>query len=116
MPYNITDKVIEKQKAERERERERVLSNLKDILEELAPKYSFSKAHIFGSIVKAGRFRRNSDVDIAIFSLKDEHFFGLMAEISRRLDRDVQICQIEAVDERIKRSIERESVLWKKKG
>lgn len=111
MPYDLTDRIIQKQKADRERERQQVLSTLKDILEELAPKYFFSRAYIFGSIVKPGRFRRDSDVDIAIFDLKDEYFFRLMAEISRRLGRNVEICQVETVDERLRRSIE-EGVLW----
>jgi len=111
MPYDLTDRIIEKQKADRERERQQVLSSVKDILEELAPEYGFSKAYIFGSIVKPGRFRRNSDVDIAIFDLKDEDFFRLMAEISRKLERNVEICQMETVDERLRRSIE-EGILW----
>ena len=111
MPYDLTDRIIKEQKADRERERRQVLSSVKDVLEELAPKYRFSRAYIFGSIVKPGKFRRDSDVDIAIFELKDEDFFRLMAEISRKLERNVEICQMETVDERLRRSIE-EGMLW----
>ena len=115
MPYNLTDEIIKREKAEMERKRKQTLSALKEILDELGSKYGFSKAYIFGSIAKAGRFRRDSDVDIAVFNLRDEHFFSLMAEISRRLERNVDICQMETADERIRRSIEKESVLWKKR-
>jgi len=115
MPYDLTDKIIKKQKADRERERRQVLSSVRDILKELAPKYGFFKAYIFGSIVKQERFRRNSDVDIAVFDLNDKYFFQLMAEISGRLERNVEICQMETIDERLRKSIEAEGVLWKRR-
>ncbi len=113
MPYDMIDKIIEKQKADRERKRKEVLSSLKEILRELSPKYGFSKAYIFGSVVKErGRFRRESDVDIAVFGLKDQHFFSLMAEISRRLERNVDLCQIETMDEGLRKRIEERGALW----
>ena len=115
MPYDLTDRIIEKRKADRERERRQVLSSVRNILEELAPEYGFSKAYIFGSIVKPGRFRRNSDVDIAVFDLKDEDFFRLMAEISRTLERNVKICQMETIDEWLRKRMEAEGVLWKRR-
>jgi predicted nucleotidyltransferase len=88
---------------------------VRDILKELAPKYGFFRAYIFGYIVKQERFRRNSDVDIAVFDLKDEDFFRLMAEISRKLERNVKICQMETIDEWLRRDIEAKGVLWKRR-
>ena len=85
----------------------------KEILKELSPEYGFSKAYIFGSIVEEwGRFRRESDVDIAVFGLKNQHFFRMMAEISRRLERNVDLCQIEAMDEGLRKMVEERGVLW----
>jgi len=112
MPYDLIDKLIEKQKADREKRRDEVLDSLKKILEELAPKYGFSKAYIFGSTVKKGRFRSESDVDIAVFDLKDQHFFLLMAEISRRLERNVDLYQITVLDEGLRKKIEEQGELW----
>ena len=112
MPYDLIDKLIEKQKADIEKRRGEVLDSLKKILKELAPKYGFSKAYIFGSTVKKGRFRSESDVDIAIFDLKDQHFFHLMAEISRRLERNVDLYQIATLDEGLRNKIEEQGELW----
>ena len=114
MPYDLIDRIIEKQRADRENERKQVFSSLKEILGELAPRYDFSDAYIFGSVVRAGRFRRDSDVDIAVFSLKDQHFFRLMSEVSSRLERDVDLYQMERVSGRLRRKIEEGGVLWKR--
>lgn len=114
VPYTLIDKIIEKQKADREKRRSEVLSALKGVLKELAPKYSFSRAYIFGSIVKEGKFRRESDIDIAVFNLKDQYFFRLMAEISGRLERDVDLYQIGTMDDGLRRRVEERGVLWKK--
>ena len=114
MPYGLIDKIIEKQRAEQELRRKQVFASTIEILEELGPKYGFSKGYIFGSVVKEGKFRRESDVDIAIFNLSNHHFFRLMAEVSGRLERDVDLYQIETMDEWLRKKIERQGVLWKK--
>ncbi len=114
MPYVLIDKIIEKQRVERELRRKQVFSSTIEILEELSPKYGVSKAYIFGSTVKEGKFHRESDVDIAVFNLSNQHFFRLMAEISGRLERNVDLYQIETVDEWLRRKIEEQGVLWKK--
>ena len=79
MTYVLIDKMIENQRAKQELRRNQVLVSTIEILKELAPRYDFSKAYIFGSVVKEGKFRRASDVDIAIFNLSNQHFFRLAA-------------------------------------
>jgi predicted nucleotidyltransferase len=115
MPYVLIDEIIRAQKAENEKIRKQVLAAVTEILSELASKYGFSQAYIFGSTVKKGKFRPESDVDIALFNLSNQHFFSLMAEMSQRLERDVDIYQIEKMDERLRRKVEGQGLLWNKR-
>jgi predicted nucleotidyltransferase len=115
MPYELIDKVIENKKADREEKRLQTLFALKEILSDLAPKYDFSRAYIFGSVVKKGRFRYESDVDIAVFDLKNENFFRLMSDISNSLGREVDLYQIE-IDEFLRKTIEETGILWIREG
>lgn len=112
MSYSLFDEIIKKQEENREKERERVLFDLKEILGKLSFKYSFSKAYIFGSVVKPKKFRKQSDIDIAIFDLKNQHFFSLMGELSRHLLRDVDLYQVENLNEYLRKRIEEEGVIW----
>jgi len=111
MPYDLIDKIIEKQRNDLENKRIQTLSYLKEVLVELAPKYGFSKVYIFGSIVKEGRFRSKSDVDIAVFDLKNENFFRLMSDIYNFLGREIDLCQIEKIDKYLRKRIEETGTL-----
>ena len=115
VPYELIDKVIENRKADREAKRLETLFALKEILPDLSSKYGFSKAYIFGSVVKEGRFRYESDVDIAVFDLKNENFFRLMSDISNSLGREVDLYQIE-IDEFLRKTIEETGILWIREG
>jgi predicted nucleotidyltransferase len=112
MPYNLIDEIIKKQEADREEQRKQVLSNLKEILKKLSLNFGFSKAYIFGSVVKPKKFHNRSDIDIAVFGLKNQHFFSLMGEFSRCLLRDVDLYQVENLDEYLRKRIEEEGELW----
>lgn len=116
MPYDLVDKVIEKRKIEQEAKRLETLSQLRKLLSDLSSKYNFSKAYIFGSVVKTGKFRLDSDIDIAVFDLKNENFFRLMADLSSSLERDVDLYQMEKVDEYLKKRIEETGLLWTREG
>ncbi len=114
MPYALIDEIIKTKKAENEKSRKQVLATVKEILAEIAPKCGFSQAYIFGSTVKKGKFRPESDVDIALFELSNQHFFSLMAEMSRRLERNVDLYQIEKMEEWLRRKVEEQGILWSK--
>ena len=116
MPYDLIDKIIEKQRADREAKRIKTLSEMKEILADLSLKYDFSKAYIFGSLVKKGRFGSESDADIAVFDLDNEYFFSMMAEISRLLGRNVDLYQIENINEHLRKRIEETGMLWMQEG
>lgn len=116
MPYDLVDEVIEKRKIEQEAKRLETLSRLENLLSDLSSKYGFSKAYIFGSVVKNGKFRYESDIDVAVFDLKNEDFFQLMADLSNSLEHDVDLYQMEEVDEHLRKTIEETGLLWIREG
>ena len=51
------------------------LAQVRALLDEIAPQYGVQKAYLFGSVVKAGRFREGSDVDVAVLDMEPGAFF-----------------------------------------
>ncbi len=72
-----------------------MLEHLLHSLPQLAARYGFARAYVFGSLTKKGRFRKNSDVDVAVEGLTDERYFTFMAELSELTGREVDVIQIE---------------------
>jgi hypothetical protein len=91
----ILDRRLRKKRQENEKTRRETLQHLLGMLPKLAVKYGFNHAYLFGSITQKGRFRKSSDVDIAIAGLGNEKYFAFMAELSDQLGREVDVVQIE---------------------
>lgn len=89
-----------------------MLSEIQRALAELQEQFPFEDAYLFGSIVKPGRYREDSDIDIAIRGLKPEHFFPALAWLMRRLDRDVDLIDLET--SRYRERILQEAIKWTK--
>jgi len=92
---SILDQHLRKKRRENEKRRQEIIQQLQRLLPELASKYGFTRAYIFGSLAKTGRFHNHSDVDIAVAGLTDEKYFAFMAELSSQLAREVDVVQIE---------------------
>jgi len=107
--------VAKKRKMEREKAqelREKLLSDIGEALAELSQSVPFQDAYIFGSITTPHGFSPDSDVDIAFYGLKDEDFFKAIAFLSRRLERDVDVIQLE--DHRLEEKIKSTGIKWKR--
>ena len=91
----LLDEVAIREKKERENLRLDVLKRLNYIIGKLYLKIPFTEAYIFGSVTKPYEFSENSDADIGFIGLKDEYFFKAMAFISREINRDVDVIQLE---------------------
>ncbi|MBD3182198.1 hypothetical protein GF312_07895 [Candidatus Poribacteria bacterium] len=115
MPYDLIDKIHKQRKKKNELIRLETFSQLEKLLEKLSNEYGFSQAYIFGSLVKPGKFREDSDIDIAICGLENKYFFRLISVISREMLRDVDLCQMERATEGFRDKILKQGVLWKKK-
>jgi predicted nucleotidyltransferase len=105
--------VTEQRKKEQERRqklRENLLENIKGALLELAKIVSFKDAYIFGSVTNTKTFSPFSDIDIAFYGLKEENFFKTMAFLSRYLERDVDVIQLE--NHKLEKKIINEGIKW----
>ena len=68
---------IQKKQADQEKMRITDLQQVEDTLRTLEKKYQWDEAYLFGSIVLEGRYRRKSDIDIALVGLKKYDYYKL---------------------------------------
>lgn len=93
----------------RELARAMARDRLRQALGELLPRGS--AVWIFGSILRPGRFREDSDVDIAVESLPPEVSEAwLQHQLALRMDRGVDLLNLH--DTRLRPRIEREGEKW----
>lgn len=110
----LLEKYLKKIEQKKEQRRIELLKKILVALNKLSKEISFKKAYIFGSILKRKRFYYDSDIDIAIFGLKDKDFFYFISRATRMLGRDVDVVQLEK--HRLKDKIIKEGLLWKKQN
>ncbi len=115
-PFKTTllDQHLRKKQRENEEIRRQTLQRVLDMLPQLAAKYRFNRAYVFGSLTKRGRFRSYSDIDIAIEGLDNEDYFKVMADLSDRLGREVDVIQLEK--HRLQKRIVESGIEWNKKS
>ncbi len=106
----LLDRRLREKRRENEKLRQQTLQRVLELLPPLARKYGFRRAYVFGSVVKKGRFRKNSDIDVAIEGLGDQHYFKFMADLCDRLEREVDIIQIE--NHRLRKRILETGIEW----
>jgi len=113
-PFKTTllDQHLRKKRQENEKSRQQTLKQLLRSLPQLATRYGFERAYVFGSLTKKGRFRKNSDVDVAVEGLSDEKYFTFMAELSDLMGREVDVVQIER--HHLKERVIESGIEWKK--
>ncbi|MGP3778859.1 nucleotidyltransferase family protein [Halanaerobium saccharolyticum] len=68
-------------KEEKEERRQEALTKAKKAAKILKENYKAEKAVLFGSVLDKDRFYLRSDVDLAVFGLKDELFYKAYAEV-----------------------------------
>lgn len=110
----LLNEYLENIERKKEKKRLELLQRTKDVLNVLSEEIPFEKAYIFGSVLKKKRFYYDSDIDIAVFGLRDEDYFHFMSRVEDLLGRDVDIVQLEKHP--LKDKIVKEGLLWKKQG
>lgn len=81
----------EEQQRAKEMARQQVLAQLKEALEAVAPLFPVERVYLYGSIL-TGRWRPDSDLDLAVEGdLSPEDFFGLWAELDKRLEQEIDL-------------------------
>ncbi|MGQ9631104.1 MAG: nucleotidyltransferase family protein [bacterium] len=109
---HLLDRALIKERERREQRRKERLTAVLEALDRLSRQISFREAYIFGSLVRPYRFSENSDIDVAFVGLKDEDFFRTVALLSRMLESEVDVLQLES--HRRRDEIVREGVQWKR--
>lgn len=102
-------KMTDEKARRREAARITAYGRLRAALSELLP--SQSEVWVFGSVLKPGRFREDSDVDIAVATLpagRSEAW--LQSELGLRLDRSVDVLNLN--ETRLRAKIEKEGERW----
>ena len=72
-----------------------VLRQTEEALSCLEKKYQWNEAYLFGSLILEGRFRPDSDIDIAVLGLKKHDYYEFIGEISDILNKRVDVVLLE---------------------
>ncbi len=81
-----------RRRARRETERQRWLQCVREAVSRLARRYpEVRRAYLFGSLVQPGRFRPDSDIDIAVECDTLEVESAFWRALERKLERDVDV-------------------------
>jgi len=113
-PTRLLDQAIAKERERREQRRQARLGAVFRALEELSRQVPFQEAYIFGSLAKPYRYFDESDIDVAFVGLRDEDFFRAIAFLSRELEADVDVLQLEGHP--LREKIVKEGIRWTRSG
>ena len=108
----LLDRALRQKSREREKLRRETIQKLKRAVPRLAKSYGIERVILFGSAIKPGRFHERSDVDVAVDGLATKDYFSFMSALSRAIERDVDVIQIE--DEEAKKLLRKSSLVWEK--
>lgn len=108
----LLDRRLREKRRENEKLRQQTLQQVLELLPQLAARYGFNRAYVFGSVTQKGRFRHESDIDIAIEGLSNQYYFKFMADLDGRLEREVDVIQMEK--HRLHEQIKETGIEWNK--
>jgi len=95
LDFSVWERSCARKSEEREKSRQFALARLDKALSVLSEKYSWNGIFIFGSVAREGAFHENSDVDIGIEGLDPLQHHEFVGELSRLLERDVDVVLLE---------------------
>lgn len=72
----------------------------------LAKRYNIKKVVLFGSLVR-GRYKKDSDIDLAVEGLRKEDYIRALAEVESLVGRPIDIKPLEGCGEFFKKRVER---------
>ena len=80
----------------------------------LAREYHIKKAVLFGSVLEPGRFRRGSDIDMAVEGLKPALFFKACGQLMTDFDFEIDLKPLEDLKGLIRERVEKGRVVYEK--
>ena len=105
---SLLDRALDQTRARREKLRGDTLACLRRTLASMP--VSYSAVYPFGSVLQPGRFREDSDVDLAFEGLSDEDYFRAKRYLENTLRRPIDVLQLE--EHRLRDVIRRKGVRW----
>ena len=111
---SVLDAALDRQRAGHEQQRQALVTHVLRLLDDLGPAYGVQRAYIFGSLAKAGRFRPESDIDIAVAQIDARRFFEFSGRLSAELRREVDLMVLSECHFADK--IRREGIEWTRSG
>jgi len=96
-----------------EQHRQRTIQEIDRALKQLIQRYSWDDAYIFGSVANAGKYRTDSDVDIALSGLDKFDYYAFVGDISELLNKRVDVVLLEECH--FRKAIMEKGVKWNPK-
>lgn len=109
---SVLDRARARRRRRLERDRRATLTHLLHLLDRHAPDLGICEAYVFGSLIRPGRFREDSDVDVAVQGVNPEAFFEVMSLLSAALERPVDLVDLSECH--FARRIRERGILWSK--
>lgn len=96
MPFeaNLLAAAVARRRRDNEAHRLAALEQVFQWLDAEGRQYGIEQAYVFGSVVRPYQFTENSDVDVAVEQIAPECFFIAMADLSERVERDVDLIEL----------------------
>lgn len=94
MDFDLLNRAVARNHGRREALRQRTLERTEKALESLAAEYGIREAYLFGSALHPGRFREQSDVDVAVSDL-GKTYWRFLASLSAAVGRDVDLVELD---------------------
>lgn len=106
----LLDAAWARQREVLEQERRQVVEDVRRLLDRWGPAYGIRRAYLFGSVARPGRFRRDSDVDLAVEQIDAQCFFEAWGRFSGELGRPLDLVKL--ADCPFSDKIRREGIPW----
>jgi uncharacterized protein len=87
-------------------------AKMKDIL---VKEFSVKKVVLFGSILEEGKFKEDSDIDLAVEGLSKSTYFEALARLIMRSPFAIDLKPVEEVSDLLKKRIMRGRILYEKR-
>lgn len=107
-------KTIMQKQADQEKMRVAMTQQISEALTRLDEKYHWDEIYLFGSLAQKGKFRRNSDIDIAVLGLRGHEYYAFIGEISELLNKRVDVVLLEECH--FADSIKERGIRWNRKS
>lgn len=108
------EKEARRESAENEAARAQAMQIASKLSDILVSHYPVRKVILYGSVIEPGRFKKTSDIDIAVEGLPKKHYFEALALLMEVSPFEVDLKPLEDVSELLRQRIARGKVLYEK--